>query len=164
MSDVKRTGKTGKSPAPKNKKMGADKTNRRTGPMTDPNRPEKRKFPRLEGLTLPIEYALKGKAGPSFKQAKATSLGESGFLIGSQDRLSLGAALNVKLYLPKTLFPFSDWQSIMTEAKVVRADKTPGSEFEFHYGIFITNISPQGAVYLKNYLASSNWREKSSGS
>jgi hypothetical protein len=119
--------------------------------MLEKESPEKRKFPRLEGVSFPVEYLLKEKVG-AFRPAKATSIGESGFMILLEEALSLGTLLQLKLYLPKTLFPFSSWRALNIEAKVVRIEDQVDSNGLHRHGILITQISGQDAASLKNYV------------
>lgn len=124
--------------------------------MPEGNSPEKRKSPRLEGTTFPIEYTLKERSG-ALKQAKAMSLGESGLMIATEESLPMGAPLRLKLFIPKTLFPFSDWQTVSAEAEIARVhDKTDSGPR--HYGVFITKISPQDAASLKDFVSFARWK------
>ena len=131
--------------------------------MAEKEQPEKRKDPRLEGSAFPVEYALRERSRDdeekpdAFRRAKAMSVGESGFMLLAQESLSMGDLLRLKLYLPKSLFPFSNWQTIAVEAKVVRIEDGADFSGARRYGLFITRISEQDAACLKNYVTLAHW-------
>lgn len=120
--------------------------------------PDKRKSSRLEGVTFPVEYALHNQ--PHFERARAVSIGEAGFMILLEEPLAMGTLIQVKLYLPKTLFPFSNWQTIPLEAKVVRVDSQTGQDGSYRHGLLITQIEDQDALSLKRYVHLSHWMKE----
>ncbi|MDC4227961.1 MAG: PilZ domain-containing protein [Candidatus Manganitrophus sp.] len=122
------------------------------------NSPDKRKSSRLEGVTFPVEYALSNQH--RFQRARAMSIGEAGFMLLLEEPLSMGTPLQVKLYLPKTLFPFSNWQTIPLEAKVVRVDSQTSQDGYYRHGLLITKISDQDGLTLKRYVHLSHWMKE----
>jgi hypothetical protein len=120
--------------------------------------PDKRKSSRLEGVTFPVEYALHDQ--PDFKRARAISIGEAGFMILLEEPLAMGTLIQVKLYLPKTLFPFSNWQTILLEAKVVRVDSQTSQDGSYRHGLLITQIADQDGLALKRYVHLSHWMKE----
>lgn len=122
------------------------------------NSPDKRKSSRLEGVTLPVEYAL--SSSPHFERARAMSIGEAGFMILLKEALAMRTPIQVKLYLPKTLFPFSNWQTIPLEAKVVRVDRQTNQDGYYRHGLLITKISDQDGLTLKRYVHLSHWMKE----
>jgi len=120
--------------------------------------PDKRKSSRLEGVTFPVEYTLSDP--PDYRRARAMSIGEAGFMILLEETLAMGKSIQVKLYLPKTLFPFSDWQTIPLDAKVVRVDNQTGQDGYYRHGLLITKISDQDGLTLKRYVQLSHWMKE----
>lgn len=121
------------------------------------NSPDKRKSSRLEGVTLPVEYALSDRI---FHRARAIGIGEAGFMILLEKPLAMGTPIQVKLYLPKTLFPFSNWQTIPLEVKVVRVDRQTSQDGCYRHGLLITQISDQDDLTLKRYVHLSHWMKE----
>lgn len=121
------------------------------------NSPDKRKSSRLEGVTFPVEYALSDQ---HFQRARAMSIGEAGFMLLLEEALSMGTPIQVKLYLPKTLFPFSNWQTIPLEAKVVRVDSQTSQDGCYRHGLLITRIAEQDGLTLKRYVHLSHWMKE----
>lgn len=122
------------------------------------NNPDKRKSSRLEGVTFPTEYALHNQS--RFERARAMSIGEAGFMLLLEAALEMGISIQVKLYLPKTLFPFSNWQTIPLEAKVVRVDNQTSQDGYYRHGLLITKISDQDGLTLKRYVHLSHWMKE----
>ncbi len=122
------------------------------------NNPDKRTSSRLEGVTFPVEYALSNP--PRFERARAMSIGEAGFMLLLEAALEMGTSIQVKLYLPKTLFPFSNWQTIPLEAKVVRVDSQTSQDGYYRHGLLITKISDQDGLTLKRYVHLSHWMKE----
>lgn len=121
------------------------------------NSPDKRKSTRLEGVTLPVEYALSNQ---HFQRARAMGIGEAGFMLLLEEALSMGTPVQVKLYLPKTLFPFSNWQTIPLEAQVVRVDSQTDQDGCYRHGLLITKIADQDGLTLKRYVHLSHWMKE----
>ncbi len=126
--------------------------------MTEKDFYDKRKSSRLEGVPLPVEYALPAQI--QFKRARAMSIGEAGFMFLLEESLGMGTLIQVKLYLPKTLFPFSNWQTIPLEAKIVRVDSQTSPDGYHRHGLLITKISDQDGLTLKRYVHLSHWMKE----
>lgn len=124
---------------------------------------EKRKLPRLDGITFPLEYALKEQAGAALR-GRAISVGESGLMIATEEAVPIGTPLRLKLYIPRTLFPFSNWQAVTAEAKIIRVPEKADSEGLHRYGVVITEISDQDAASLKDCIHLSRWMNDKTGS
>ena len=123
---------------------------------------EKRKLPRWEGVSFPLEYTEKDKPDESVR-GRIISVGESGLMIATENTLSVGKALHLKLYLPRTLFPFSNWQIVSAEAKIIRAHDRPGPDGFHRYGVLIVKISDQDAAALKDCIYLSRWMNGKTG-
>ena len=123
---------------------------------------EKRKLPRWEGVSFPLEYTEKDKPDESVR-GRIISVGESGLMIATENTLSVGKALHLKLYLPRTLFPFSNWQIVSSEAKVIRVHDRPGPDGFHRYGVLIVKISDQDAAALKDCISLSRWMNGKTG-
>ncbi len=130
--------------------------------MTEKKPVEKRKFPRLDGVTFPVEYTLKEKPNRSMR-GRAMSVGESGLMIATEDSLSVGEELHLKLYLPRTLFPFSNWQVVNAEARIIRADDKTAQDELHRYGVLTTQISDEDAASLKDCIYLSRWMSEKTG-
>ncbi len=117
---------------------------------------DQRKSSRLEGITFPVEYTLPDRPYLT-RRARAMSIGEAGFMLLLEEPVAMGTPLQLKLYLPKTLFPFSNWQVIRLEAKVVRVDHQKSQEGFFRHGLLITIISEQDSLSLKRYVHLAHW-------
>lgn len=130
--------------------------------MTEKKPVEKRKLPRLDGVTFPVEYTLKEEPDRSMR-GRAMSVGESGLMIATEDPLSVGAELRLKLYLPRTLFPFSNWQTVSAEAKIIRAEDKTAQDGLHRYGVLTTQISDQDAASLKDCIYLSRWMNEKTG-
>jgi hypothetical protein len=128
--------------------------------MTTPA--EKRKLPRLEGVTFPLEYTEKDKPKGSMR-GRVMSVGETGLMIATEETLSVGRVLHLKLYLPRTLFPFSNWQIVTAEARIIRVHDQPDLDGFRHYGLLILQISSQDAATLKNCIYLSRWMNHKTG-
>lgn len=130
--------------------------------MTEKNPVEKRKLPRLDGVTFPVEYILKEKPNRPMR-GRAMSIGESGLMIATEDSLPVGAELRLKLYLPRTLFPFSNWQMVNAEARIIRADDKTAQDELHRYGVLTTQISDEDAASLKDCIYLSRWMNEKTG-
>jgi hypothetical protein len=130
--------------------------------MTEKGSPEKRKLPRLEGITFPVEYTVKEEPATPMR-GRALSVGESGLMIATENPLPVGTVLPLKLYLPRTLFPFSNWQTVTAEAKIIWADNKPDSDGFHCYGVLIQKISDQDAATLKDCINLSRWLNEKTG-
>jgi hypothetical protein len=130
--------------------------------MTEKGPTEKRKLPRLEGITFPVEYTVKEKPATPMR-GRAMSVGELGLMIATESTLPIGTVLPLKLYLPRTLFPFSNWQTVTAEAKIVRADDAPEPDGLYRYGVLIHKISDQDAAVLKDCINLSRWLNDKTG-
>jgi hypothetical protein len=130
--------------------------------MTEKKPVEKRKLPRLDGVTFPVEYSLKENPGRPMR-GRAMSLGESGLLIAAEEALPVGALIRLKIYLPRTLFPFSNWQTVTAEARIIRAQDQAGPDGHYRYGILITKISNEDAASLKDCIYLSRWMNEKTG-
>lgn len=120
---------------------------------------DQRKSSRLEGITFPVEYTLSNHPHLT-KRARAMSIGEAGFMLLLEETAAMGTLIQLKLYLPKTLFPFSNWQVIPLEAKVVRVDSQTGQDGYYRHGLLITKISDQDDVALKRYVHLAHWMKE----
>lgn len=120
---------------------------------------DKRKSSRLEGVTFPVEYMLLDRPQAP-RRARAMSIGEAGFMLLLEETLAMGTLLHLKLYLPKTLFPFSNWQSIPLEAKVVRVDIQMSQDGCYRHGLVITKISDQDGLTLRRYVHLAHWMKE----
>lgn len=117
---------------------------------------EQRKSPRLEGVTLPVEYAAEPRSEGA-KRARAMSIGEAGLMLLLEETRPMGTLLYLKVYLPKTFFPFSNWQAIRLEAKIVRVNSRSGQDGYVRHGLVITKISEEEGRALKRYVQLAHW-------
>ena len=120
--------------------------------MTEKGPAEKRKLPRLDGITFPVKYNFKKNPNMSMR-GRVMSIGESGLTITTEEILPVGTELRLNLYLPGTLFPFSNWQTVSAEARIIRVHDKPGSDGFRRYGVLIMQISGQDATTLKNCIS-----------
>ena len=130
--------------------------------MTEKKPAEKRKLPRLDGVTFPVEYTLKESPGGPMR-GRAMSLGESGLMISTEEALRVGTLLRLKIYLPRTLFPFSNWHSVAAEARIIRVHDEAGPDGHHRYGVLITAISNEDAASLKDCIYLSRWMNEKTG-
>lgn len=130
--------------------------------MTEKKPVEKRKLPRLDGVTFPVEYTSEEEPGRPMR-GRAMSLGESGLMIATEENLSVGTLLHLKIYLPRTLFPFSNWQTVAAEARIIRIHNQAGPDGHYRYGVLITKISDGDAVSLKDCIYLSRWMNEKTG-
>ncbi|MBI3802531.1 MAG: PilZ domain-containing protein [Nitrospirae bacterium] len=117
---------------------------------------EQRRSPRVEGVTFPVEYSTEAHA-QTIKRARAVSIGEAGFMILLEESYPMGTPLYLKLYLPKTFFPFSNWQAIRLETQIVRVDSQVGQDGYFRHGLLITQIPEEEGIALKRYVQLAHW-------
>lgn len=127
--------------------------------MMENSRYDQRKSSRIEGITFPIEYTLPDRSHLT-RRARAISIGEAGFMLLLEQPLAMGTRLQMQLYLPKTLFPFSNWQAIPLEAKVVRVDSQTDLDGCYRHGLLITKIADQDNLALKRYVHLAHWMKE----
>lgn len=127
--------------------------------MTENTPHDKRKSSRLEGVTFPVEYTFPDRPH-LMKRARAMSIGEAGFMLLLDESVAMGTLLQLKLYLPKTLFPFSNWQVIPLEAKVVRVDSQTSQDGSYRHGLLITKVTDQDSLTLKRYVHLAHWMKE----